>query len=138
MTCPVCMDMIFSTYTINCGSPVPHVICHGCEIQYRLATPATSQGRCLKCPLCRVVESTPGNRSAASFQAELNSVYSQLASPVPELPRSIQAERLEWCQNMNINSCSTKSKTRRKCKYPTGCIRKVCRSCNVCLSHFDF
>jgi hypothetical protein len=69
-------------------------------------------------------------------------VYSQLARPsIPARPQNTYFHTIserQWCQNMNTNSCSTKSKTRRKCKYPTGCTRKVCRACNVCLSHFEF
>ena len=78
MDCPVCMETVFDGYKINCGSSVPHVMCHECELKCRLGATVSSRGRLLKCPLCRVVEMAPGNRSAESLQGELNSMYAQV------------------------------------------------------------
>jgi hypothetical protein len=33
--------------------------------------------------------------------------------------------------------CNTRS-TSRKCSYPAGCTENVCRSCKMCVSHFQF
>lgn len=90
MDCPVCMEKVDDGYTVNCGSVVPHVLCHACELKCRLGATVSSRGRLLKCPLCRAVELAPGNRSATSLQAELNSVYAQQVQQqvqqVPQVP----------------------------------------------------
>lgn len=88
--CPVCMNEVLDGYKINCGATVDHVICHSCETTLRLSMPITSQGRRLKCPMCREEEHGPGDRSKTSLQTELNAVYSQVRetqlNPVRAIP----------------------------------------------------
>ncbi len=58
-------------------------------------------------------------------------------APTPTAPT---VHRTEWCQSglRQLGTCLTAGKTPRKCSYPAGCNRKVCRSCNMCISHFEF
>lgn len=135
MECLVCMESVESMYTVNCGSK-KHKMCHPCEIQLRLTMPVTREGRILKCPVCRLHEPSPGNRSAESFQRELDTLYMQYDSHVSER-RPVRAP-VEWCKNREMNQCSTPLRTSRKCTYPLGCPNHVCNSCNVCNFHFDF
>ena len=59
--------------------------------------------------------------------------------PVPPVQRVPERVRT-WCQSglRQTNQCHTKGKTARKCSYPAGCSRSVCRSCKMCVSHFEF
>jgi hypothetical protein len=55
----------------------------------RMKEPATTKGRILKCPMCRVPENVPGKRSSLSYEYELDQLY---RSPVPvpaPVPRSV-------------------------------------------------
>jgi hypothetical protein len=163
MECPVCFDSV-APYKINCGSRVPHYMCHPCELNWRLKMAPTRKGRILTCPICRTNEPNPGNRSVSSLQNELTRLYMELFNPAPERYMSRQnwlqslfdvpasrapvapvhvpvapvhaVERPEWCKSgrRELDQCSTKGKTSRKCKY-AGCNRKVCRSCNMCITH---
>ena len=56
------------------------------------ATP-TIQGRFIKCPLCRSVEPTQGNRSIKSYEAELTQVYNL---QVPVAPRQVPLADLRF------------------------------------------
>ena len=78
--CVICMDPISDPYTVQCGSKTPHIVCNGCELQWRLKSTPTSEGRTITCPMCRVVEKDTSTRSTASLQAELTHVYFELAT----------------------------------------------------------
>ncbi len=84
MECPICYTNA-PTYVINCGSTVEHKVCDTCEVTMRMKEPATSKGRILKCPMCRVPENVPGKRSSLSYEYELDQLY---RCPVPA-PRSV-------------------------------------------------
>ncbi len=56
-------------------------------------------------------------------------------APAAELLRARPARRPSTCQNVTM--CNTRS-TSRKCSYPAGCTENVCRSCKMCVSHFQF
>ena len=81
--CVVCFDIkpVDHFYKIQCGAKVPHVICHDCESTMRMKeTPimnaqAKLYGRFLKCPMCRVTESTMGERTQESWQRETVELY---------------------------------------------------------------
>lgn len=83
MDCMVCFDNkpVIQFYKIQCGSTVPHVICHECESDMRMKeTPIMNAraklfGRFLKCPLCRVTESNFGERSQESWKRETVELY---------------------------------------------------------------
>jgi len=48
----------------------------------------------------------------------------------------VRARRIpSTCQNVTM--CNTRS-TSRKCSYPVGCNENVCRTCKMCVSHFQF
>ena len=81
MECPICYTNA-PTYVINCGSTVVHAVCDTCEVTMRMKEPATNKGRLLKCPMCRVTEKEPGERSSLSYKYELSHIYRR-ASPVP-------------------------------------------------------
>lgn len=81
--CVVCFDIkpVVHFYKIQCGAKVPHVICHDCESTMRMKetpiinTQAKLFGRFLKCPMCRVTESTMGERTQESWQRETVELY---------------------------------------------------------------
>lgn len=83
MECPICYTNA-PTYVINCGSTVEHTVCDTCEVTMRMKEPATSEGRILKCPMCRVPEKVPGKRTAFSYEYELSHLYesAQVRAPV--------------------------------------------------------
>ena len=65
----------------------------------------------------------------------------RVTPPAPPAPAPAPTvHRTEWCQSglRQLGTCLTAGKTPRKCSYPAGCNRKVCRSCNMCISHFEF
>jgi hypothetical protein len=82
-SCMVCLDTkpVVHFYKIQCGAKVPHVICHDCESDMRMKErPIINArdkifGRFLKCPMCRVTESTMGERSQESWQRETVALY---------------------------------------------------------------
>lgn len=78
--CVICMEPISDPYTVQCGSKTPHIVCNGCELQWRLKSTPTPKGRTITCPMCRVVEKDTSKRSAASLQIELSHVYFELAT----------------------------------------------------------
>ncbi len=74
--CAICSQGLpEDNYLVNCGSTVPHRMCHGCEFEWRKRMTPTSTGRAMSCPMCRVVEPRPGNRSVASLTKELALMY---------------------------------------------------------------
>ena len=212
MECIICFEPTTKPYKIKCGSKVAHEICHSCETTLRLQSKPTLHGRTIKCPVCRKDENGSGNRTRASYEAELRMLYSKLyprilpferpvvhfeqyqtpvrvrvtppvRAPVPvrvhvtpvvqapvtpvavpvAVPVSAPPQPVftpptpppvstsvtpapppvsapvsrDWCSNRHLQ-CPTKSKTTRKCTYPMGCEHKVCRHCNMCVSHFEF
>lgn len=78
--CVICMESVKDPYVIQCGSETPHIICNPCELQWRLKSKATPEGRTITCPLCRAVETDTSKRSTESLQAELSHVYFELAT----------------------------------------------------------
>ena len=55
----------------------------------RMKEPATNKGRLLKCPMCRVTEKEPGERSSFSYKYELAQLYGAApprAVPTPPIP----------------------------------------------------
>ena len=86
MECPICYTNA-PTYVINCGSTVQHTVCDTCEVTMRMKEPATSKGRILKCPMCRVPEKVSGKRSTFSYEYELSQIYApaprQAQMPAP-------------------------------------------------------
>ena len=84
MECPICYTNA-PTYVINCGSTVEHTVCDTCEVTMRMKEPATSKGRILKCPMCRVPEKVPGKRSTFSYEYELSKIYAPAPRPRPPL-----------------------------------------------------
>ena len=93
MNCPICFEENDDMYTIACGSNTPHQICHSCEISMRCSATPTIQGRFIKCPLCRSVEPTQGNRSIKSYEAEITQVYNL---QVPVAPRQVPLADLRF------------------------------------------
>ena len=85
MECPICYTNE-STYVINCGSSVQHTVCDTCEVTMRMKEPATSKGRILKCPMCRVPEKVPGKRSTFSYEYELSKIYAPAPRPARPAP----------------------------------------------------
>jgi hypothetical protein len=81
MECPICF-CADPTYVINCGSTTEHKICDSCEVQLRMKSPATRDGRVLKCPMCRGEEKVPGKRTAFSYEYELSHLYAAPPAPV--------------------------------------------------------
>ena len=83
MDCMVCFDTkpVLHFYKIQCGAKVPHVICHDCESEMRMKEApivnprAKLFGRFLKCPMCRVTETTMGERTQESWQRETVELY---------------------------------------------------------------
>lgn len=92
MECPICYTNA-PTYVINCGSTVVHKVCDTCEVTMRMKEPATNKGRLLKCPMCRVTEKEPGERSSFSYKYELDHLYkaARPVSPPRPVPRSVAA-----------------------------------------------
>ena len=80
--CVICMDSVKNPYTVQCGSETPHLICHPCELQWRLKSRATPEGRTITCPMCRAVETDTSQRSNESIRAELSHVYFELATKI--------------------------------------------------------
>jgi hypothetical protein len=78
--CVICMEKVTDPYTVQCGSSTPHIICNPCELQWRLKSKVTPEGRIITCPMCRAVEKDTSTRSAASLQTELAYVYAELAT----------------------------------------------------------
>ena len=95
MECPICFTNN-PTYVINCGSITPHVVCNTCEVQLRMKSPATSEGRVLKCPMCRGIEKVPGKRTSFSYEYELNELYSQPVAPTPTRRAESVGEPIWW------------------------------------------
>ena len=94
MECPICYTNA-PTYVINCGSTVVHSVCDTCEVTMRMKEPATSKGRLLKCPMCRVTEKEPGERSSFSYKYELSQIY-RAACPRPVPPRPVRQVQEDW------------------------------------------
>jgi len=88
MECPICYSNE-ATYVIQCGSTTTHAVCDHCEVQMRMKEPATTKGRILKCPMCRVKETKVGKRSTYSYEYELSKIYETVR------PRVSQAENWE-------------------------------------------
>ena len=80
MECPICYTND-PTYVINCGSTVEHKVCDTCEVTIRMKEAATTNGRVLKCPMCRVPEKVPGKRSIFSYEYELSQLYRATGPP---------------------------------------------------------
>ena len=78
MECIICLESTTNPYKIKCGAKVAHVLCHSCETTLRLQTKPNHHGRTIKCPLCRKDENGFGNRTRASYEAELRMLYSEL------------------------------------------------------------
>lgn len=104
--CPICLEEFNDNkYEINCrpGKPeskhTKHVICNSCESAMRQAARPTlrvkkgESHRQIKCPLCRGVETVENLRSAASYKAELESLYLLMIPPVPERSLASAAAR---------------------------------------------
>lgn len=87
MECLICFEPTTVPYEIKCGSKVAHEICHSCETTLRLQTKPTRNGRTIKCPVCRRDEQSNGNRTRASYEAELRVLYREL------YPRILPFER---------------------------------------------
>jgi len=96
MECPICF-CADPTYVINCGSTTEHKICDSCEVQLRMKSPATRDGRVLKCPMCRGEEKVPGKRTSFSYEYELSQLYSAPVARAPAPVRVTQAEQ-DWGQ----------------------------------------
>lgn len=171
MACMVCLiPYNENVYVIGCGSvsstgeTIEHTICNDCEITMRMTSAFSNVNgkklRVLKCPQCRTLETTQGERSKESLKAELDSAYKHRVLPfasylvAPEGARLLEflplatystpiiraaEERLRnhkvWCQSGV--PCTTTTKTKRQCKWPMGCTKKVCRRCGMCASHFS-
>jgi hypothetical protein len=112
MECPICF-CADPTYVINCGSTTEHKICDTCEVQLRMKSPATRDGRVLKCPMCRGEEKVPGKRTAFSYEYELSQLYaapaaavrapapvrvSALPVRVPVVPVRVTPAERDWAQ----------------------------------------
>ena len=61
----------FPTYVIHCGSN--HAVCDSCEVQLRMTEP----NHMVKCPICKVTETTAGVRTPKSYETELSQLYEQ-------------------------------------------------------------
>ena len=92
MECPICYSNE-ATYVIQCGSKTTHAVCDHCEVQMRMKEPATTKGRILKCPMCRVNETKVGKRSTYSYEYELSKIYETVR------PRVSQVNSLEDIAN---------------------------------------
>ena len=95
MECPICYTNA-PTYVINCGSTVEHTVCDTCEVTMRMKEPATTAGRVLKCPMCRVPEKVPGKRTSFSYEYELSQLYAP--APVPAPVRPVRERENEWAR----------------------------------------
>jgi hypothetical protein len=68
----------------------------------------------------------------AQFLRTVNGIVA-LHVPAPPAP----APRMRgWCKNRG-NTCLTQNRTVLKCAYPAGCTEFVCRSCKMCVGHFQ-
>lgn len=116
MECPICYTNA-PTYVINCGSTVVHSVCDTCEVTMRMKEPATNKGRLLKCPMCRVTEKEPGERSSFSYKYELSQIYAQAPLPRPAL---IPAPRqVSWATVAdNVRQLSTTEQLHYIRRYP--------------------
>ena len=78
MDCIACFEPN-ATYKILCGSPVGHVMCEDCEVDWRLKM-KYDNGFDLKCPMCRVPETelNPA-RTVKSMECELAMLRSERA-----------------------------------------------------------
>ena len=52
------------------------------------------------------------------------------------LPTAPAPRMRGWCKNRG-NTCLTQNRTLLKCTYPAGCSEFVCRSCKMCVGHFQ-
>ena len=95
MECPICYTNA-PTYVINCGSTVEHKVCDTCEVTMRMKEPATIKGRLLKCPMCRITETEPGERSSFSYKYELSQIYRESCPPRPVPPRPVRQVQEDW------------------------------------------
>ena len=80
-----------------------------------------------------------GHNAARAFMDILNRRLQAAApamAPVAPVARALVRPK-RWCES-GVDACRTKQPTQRKCKYPAGCERLVCRNCNMCMSHFVF
>ena len=60
-----------------------------------------------------------------------------IAQLLREMGRGRPAPRMRgWCKNRG-NRCLTQNRTVLKCAYPAGCTEFVCRSCKMCVGHFQ-
>jgi len=100
MECPICYTNA-PTYVINCGSTVEHTVCDTCEVTMRMKEPATSEGRILKCPMCRVPEKVPGKRTSFSYEYELSMLYAPVPVRAP-VRRNIHQEWATLAETVRI------------------------------------
>ena len=166
MTCPSCMEdfEIINMYTINCGSSVKHRMCHPCEKQWRM----TMKGvlTCPMCRAPEISDRNESLQTVYYYQEEREEreeAYTRAVDQSNRVRRQREARRARrqyedalqhqmlqvseptsqikvWCQSglREKFQCPTKTKTTRKCSYPSGCERNVCRICMMCPSHFEF
>lgn len=101
--CVICMDVATDPYTVGCGSSTPHIICNGCELQWRLKSKPTPEGRIITCPMCRAVETDTSKRSVASLSAELSHVYFELATKNGKTPnQSMLRDYIRLLENVAL------------------------------------
>ena len=78
MTCQICYDTFPDMYKVTCGSTVDHMICFGCEKQWREKMPVREGERKMTCPTCRQVETS---RTLESLQREVTALYGSRPAP---------------------------------------------------------
>jgi hypothetical protein len=72
MDCQICFETFPELYKVNCDSPVDHLICFGCEKNWREKMPVRDGKRKMTCPTCRQEETS---RAVESLERELASLY---------------------------------------------------------------
>jgi hypothetical protein len=91
MTCQICFDDFPEMYKVGCSSSVDHLICFGCEKQWREKMPIRDGKRKMTCPTCRQEET---NRTMDSLERELAALYVAARPPMSAQDELVNAYRV--------------------------------------------
>lgn len=158
--CQVCFESFPEMYKVTCGSTVDHLICFGCEKQWREKMPIRDGKRKMTCPTCRQEET---GRTMESLERELAALYLSRQAPqsaqemvtnafqviirlhpttrehvanliLETMPDSLRPSQPQFCASGR--DCRTRSRFNARCKTILKCqtCREVvcCRSCKNC------
>lgn len=134
MECEICLENFPNTSVsrVNCGSTVPHNLCHFCEGEWRSKMPLQENGmRIMNCPTCRGLEQ---DRTKESLEREVIRLNRLLAETANLLSVSTSLLAAENAEASIINFLPPSVTVRRPRTIPRVPPRSACASGRNCQS----